>query len=331
MARIVGNNDHVAHVWAHSYDHTDSQTDAHSGNMRCQNGNIYSYGERIGQLTRNDSGSVAAILSTRRWSNTTSGHQSDARRAVSHLPRFYVNEIMGNVTRQRDAMATTIQEQIKNAPVHRLAKMRLRQWDEAMSYVDTCNEFCRFFGLPEFVKPTIGPDVEAEMTKLRDAILKSEAEAEAKRAKERAKAERKARKEYVIALASWKTGGPRVYGCHLDPYSYMRLSADGTMIETTQGAEVPVDHVRRIAPFVLAKIDETIASGVDYERDWKAPVRVGHFQIDRIGPDGIVTVGCHRFERSEVERIALLIGATVRDRDVARQIENSARIGESVA
>lgn len=77
------------------------------------------------------------------------------------------------------------------------------------------------------------------------------------------------------------------------------MAIDGDTLKTTQGAEVPVEHVRRILPIVLRLIDR----GETYETPPDAPIRVGSFQLRSVDSAGLVTVGCHRFDGREVRRI----------------------------
>lgn len=91
----------------------------------------------------------------------------------------------------------------------------------------------------------------------------------------------------------------------------LRLSADGASVETSQRAEVPADHARRLFA-TICKIRERNArlgdkaTPIDIED--RAPLRVGHFQVSRIEINGDFKAGCHFITWDEVARFALRHG-----------------------
>jgi hypothetical protein len=100
---------------------------------------------------------------------------------------------------------------------------------------------------------------------------------------------------------------------------------DPTKIETTLGATVPIKHVKRTLPYVLAILSTN--------GQWKCnghTLHIGHYQLDEIdGVRGFVTAGCHKFEEAEIYRIAEVLGvATPSADESARLIERMAAVGE---
>lgn len=81
----------------------------------------------------------------------------------------------------------------------------------------------------------------------------------------------------------------------------MRIRGD--VLETSQGASVPLAHAVKVFRFVKACRE----SGKSWRRNG-ATIRVGHFQVDSVEASGNFRAGCHVFNWPEVERVARLAG-----------------------
>jgi hypothetical protein len=293
MRRIV-DNDTVAHHWAHRV-----QPSARNGNdsYSFTGPDLYSYSTRIARLATNGQGRTAAIFNSRSYSITTTGHQSRARRAASHLPQFSVAELADTPEEQREAIAERLQRTAEEIPNGHNRPARAKRFDAYRSAVASANEFCDFFDLPRFDVPSADADVEATIAELRRQQEERERKAKQRRRRQAAKEWRETQKRLARWIAGEDVGS--LYGL---PNAYMRIQGDE--IVTTLGARVPVSHVRRFAPMIL----EIIREGRTYTADPDRPIRFGHYHLDSIDSDGTVRAGCHRFARSEVERVAELIG-----------------------
>lgn len=79
----------------------------------------------------------------------------------------------------------------------------------------------------------------------------------------------------------------------------LRLKADGETVETNRGAEFPLRHGLRALPVIRACRERNEG----WERNGhKLPL--GHFQIDRILPNGDVKAGCHYVPFFAIEYLA---------------------------
>jgi len=150
------------------------------------------------------------------------------------------------------------------------------------------DEFCKFFGIRKRVK------VPASLKDHEDKIRRAE-RAEQRR---REKAQREYEEETRERMEAWLAGE------NVDPpqVQFDRMRVVDNEIQTTKHATVPVADVVRIAPLVL----KTIYAG----KHWKSngqQIKVGPYQLDAITSDGTVLVGCHRFQRAEIERVAQLL------------------------
>lgn len=125
-------------------------------------------------------------------------------------------------------------------------------------------------------------------------------------AAERADADAKREAEQAEAWRAWRTGESHVPPRRADGsgQAYIRRSADGERLETSQGADVPWREAVRAFRFIKLCRER----GEAFRRNGRT-VRVGHFQIDSITAAGDMVAGCHRFAWAEIEKLARETGA----------------------
>jgi hypothetical protein len=122
--------------------------------------------------------------------------------------------------------------------------------------------------------------------------------------------ERRERERQLQALkdaeyrAEWLAGNAPQGGRRFDAESGgAALRIKGDMLQTSHGAEVPLEHAIRAFRFIkLCR---------EAGRDWQAngqQIRVGHFRVDSITAAGDMVAGCHSFTWPEIERAAILAG-----------------------
>ena len=303
--RYVNTPDMVAHLWAHQSQ--DSARTAGQGNFYFRGDTIYSYGPHfpIARHVRNKRGQVAILFTTRSYSPSTARHKSIVSRACNHLTVFHVVEIQGNAAKQLDEYRERF-----TAEARRYSKARTNKpWilESMRRLVDEANAFAQFSGLRSRLKMPASAEAMAEECR---AIERRE---EARRKRERAKykreqaererqhAERKA--EAAKALDEWVNGGG------MDRWAFnafdlpTRLRINGDTLETSHGAEVPLDHAVK-AFRVIKRLHD---SGQTYERNGHT-IHLGHFALDAMDSAGTVRAGCHKVEWPEIERVATLAG-----------------------
>jgi hypothetical protein len=115
---------------------------------------------------------------------------------------------------------------------------------------------------------------------------------------EREARERQARIDaaLVVDIPEWRAGRLRVLW---DAPVMLRLSADGSEVETSLGARVPVRHARRLFCAWLAALRVPGTAGLGS----LTGVRVGEFTVARAYETHIV-IGCHSISRAEAESFA---------------------------
>jgi hypothetical protein len=102
------------------------------------------------------------------------------------------------------------------------------------------------------------------------------------------------------AIEEWREGGVN-FRCPRTQYALLRWRG-GTIIDTSWGANFPVEHARSVYPLLKAYHD----AGREYVRNGHS-IRLGHFTIDSFR-DGIITAGCHRVQWEEVHACAIKLG-----------------------
>lgn len=290
------------HLWAH-----ESQDWARTsgGNESFEGRHAKSYAATIASIVRNKKGKRAFLIAAQYWSPTTSRHQGSMRYAIPP------DELKFYVPHTDPQHAADHFENVKymwgKIGEFLLAAKRARTCKDsytlqAFEVSKSLTEYLAFFGLKG--KAYKAPSATLEADALAQAETFAKEETRIRKAEEKRQAEQDARNRAEAAekLQKWQAGEP-VYLPYLRA-AFLRVSpADPATVETTQGATVPLEHVRRVLPVVLRKVQAGQA--------WKPngeTIRLGTYAVSGIDAQGNLTVGCHTFERAEVERFAAVIG-----------------------
>lgn len=286
----------VCHVWAHQL-----QSDARYGNIFFSGDTIYSYGSHfpIARHHKTKDGRPCILFTTRGYSSSTSCHMGQVSEAIPpNVAVFHVSDVSAKpnikqLTEYADRIANT------SLAATRAKSRQSELISQLRGLVNEGNAFAEAFGFKTRFDMPANLD---EMTKLaaeRDAQRKRESAAQ-QRAEKRKQDKERAKK--LADITAWQNGG-KGHCPSLGGMAYLRLSADGKLVETSRSAIIPVKHVNRVATLILRK---AIAG-----KEWKSNgevIRVGEYQLDCIKADGTVRVGCHDFARSEIERFAAVLG-----------------------
>lgn len=118
-----------------------------------------------------------------------------------------------------------------------------------------------------------------------------------------AQADARKPEEYAAQLTDWRDGKPGArFPSALNTRNagaFLRLSADGRRVETSQGAEVPA----RVCSLMWHLIGEQRAANAAREFP-RGSVTLGHFSLDSIDAEGNVRAGCHFIPYSELANVA---------------------------
>ncbi len=112
-------------------------------------------------------------------------------------------------------------------------------------------------------------------------------------------AERMAREAEARELWLKGEGSRHVRLSGPDGTALVRRSSDGERLETSHGADVPWDHAVKAFRFIRLCVER----GEGFKTNGRV-IRVGHFRVDEITPEGDMRAGCHRFAWSVMRELA---------------------------
>lgn len=249
----------IAHLWAHQ-----AQSEARNpqGNLYFRDRVLFSYRDSypIGNLIpmKSKPGVVGLVLIQEdRYGNTTSRHISHALQATNHLrtievPYLLVDGPHGSHVGNLKWFDEQIKDATGKAMRSRTSTEWKLQWLEGL--VKDANDYCGFFKIKQKFKNDLTVENMTEMrVKAREADKARKIKNAVKIERDRKAQERKDALERPKAqerLDAWRNGGPRpssndcrVLGLRRELTGDL-LRVKGDMVETSQGAEFPVSHVR---------------------------------------------------------------------------------------
>lgn len=309
----------TVHAWAGRH----SDDGQNSGQSVFFNGlTIYSYGYHFPMARHISFKDVLLTYAT--YSPTTSNHQSEVWRSVSHKNTIYVHDVENPFSR------SGIEETISSVTtkLHQAAKRRKKElanedihsaWQEVANLYEIA-EFDDFKADWKAVDSKLKrklantrkliEDAKVDITSAMANLTKKE-QARIKRDKAAAKKKLAGMvAEATKILEEWLEGGHRggMHNCQqVLGTDGLRLGATGLTVDTTQGLVVPAEDCRRAWPL----IQRVYRGGKDIDITEAQAARFGNFALSRIEADGTVVVGCHRFKRWIVERLATQLGLPV--------------------
>lgn len=281
MKKVVSSSQ-VCHLWAHQ-----SQSEARNGkgSIYFNGDTIYSYGSHF-PMARHVNGAV--LFTTRSYSTTTAQHLSMTRGAIPpNVPVFRVECVT-------DAPSITMAQEIEERATQLYAKAQRAKSNKGwfLSYVaetlQEAKDFVRHFRLNYDVK---------EIAELGERVKEIEQARQAERQAERER-EKERIKRLAVDIADWKAGGH----AYLGTLTYALARIKGNIVQTSQGAEVPLEHAKRVWPLLKRMLD----NGETYVRNGHS-IHLGEYTLDKLTADGVLYVGCHKFEKEELYRIGALI------------------------
>jgi hypothetical protein len=289
----------LPHLWAHQ---TQEQARNAQSTESFQGSDYYSYGTVIASIASNRKGERAYLVSDRSYSVTTSRHQTGVRMAIpAGVKEFSVPGVNrgehGFSDQQRIMSAWTeeVSSLLDSAGTARQPKKN-RLILEASAVVERMREFSAFFAIKWKTFPVLptSPDELSAML-----AVKAEKEAKTLRAREAsAKRERARRQKESMAKRDAWLAGEYVGVYSWEQYHETLLRIVGDNVETSRGVTFPVSHARR----GLALVESVIKRGEEWQRNGHT-CHLGHYQIDRIEPNGTVHAGCHVVPYSSIARI----------------------------
>lgn len=287
----------IAHLWAHGT--IDHARNTGNGNFSFEGSKLYSYSTVIAVIYRKAGFAPLALLSQRRYSNTTAGHLAAARGAVSHwrsMEVINVNVIGDYHTLDHEENIKSFIQDYKNARTDANNTRRKAQNRHlSLGLMGAIQDNITFY--IEYFEPALSATIQAEIEALKSETTLNEAEmlelvkqAEAKEAVKNA-----------AKLDEWKHFERQELSSVFQTY----LRTDGRVIETSKGYNInDKEEIRGIHALYLAWVKNP-ARLVDQE--------IKGFKVQRSTEAGIV-VGCHNIPASEIEYLADQMGWNIKPR-----------------
>lgn len=301
--KTVFDNSMVAHVWAQR---SRAAGRSPSGNLFFEGDTLWSYGKHFAVARFLARGESKVLLTCRGYSISTSRHISYAHRAIpSHYTVLHCPYPDKDATGNRDWYASQITSHIDAMNAMRPGE-KVRRAKRAAMAAEVAQRFNEYLAaLPASERGKCKPFA-LDM----DTYAADVAKMRAKEAKAKTKAEREARERAAENVRKWLAGDPdvRLYG-YRDEQGSALLRVNGDTVQTSLGAEVPLEHVRR-----ALKYYHLIPRGTEWVRDrctrsfhWD-DVTLGHFTLDVIGADGNVRAGCHFISAAVIASLEAQLG-----------------------
>lgn len=264
-------------------------------------------------------GRGVALITSRRYSVTTSGHVSEARSALSHFAVFVVPDVLAKYAHEHENNVAHLVAEYQAELARDLRARKLPFWigDEGSRnryafLADTINDYAGLFGvnLWEAQAQWAGRDWR-EDTRALIAAHRARDTPEAIARREKTKAKRavadKVKAEYQAQerakrAESWRNGGAPLWRADLEAMPCALLRVVGDTLQTSHGATVPLRDAKRL----FALISQNMRSHV--RGTFPHGFRVGAYELSRIEENGDFRVGCHVIEYREAARLAAEIG-----------------------
>lgn len=308
------NNREVAHLWANQ-----SRESARGSHFYFEGPTIYSYGPHFPVArVHSRAGRRLVLFTTYTYSVTTAKHCCYARSACSHLPIVHVPHIDPGKS-EHGTNLEYLQAQLAQCGTQAMRRARelavQRDADRAARVHRAIVDYMAFFGIRRKAPPMPGfadaferacrienPDPKSRDKRERARAAKAQAEYARRRLAELAREFAGPNYATMAARTNWRLNGAFMgasfmgYAIH----SPVMLRLSGDVIETSQGARVPVAE----APKVWSLVRAVRERGVEFVRRGLSSARIGEYPLDRIDADGTVHAGCHVIPYSELASMA---------------------------
>lgn len=303
-------NDQVKHLFAH-------RQAGSSGNLHSDGTELRSYSTVIAFWENN----VCFVSSNGMTQTTASKHLSGLASALRGSTSFYSSAFdIGRRPAARDCIeeeAQNLLKEFKNLPRKRYLQEAIERYQERrQEVIEIASRFA--VELPEL------PEATGDLKEKAKVLLEEEKKRQEEKAKEQKRLQEEQRKEDKEHFEKWLTTGAGSFPRSFDK-SYGRGSYDvegtdyitirGETVITSQGAEAPLEHVRKAVKFYLSRRVQpgdkvkAIAFYAPMPKGKFHPyhtnghkIPLGHFTLDSIDEAGNVKAGCHRFSAAEIAR-----------------------------
>lgn len=290
----VFSNDEIFHIFAKQ---SQSEGRNSQGNIFFRDNKIYSYGYHFCMGVILEGGTI--LINERGYSNTTAKHVHHLKWATNHMKQVfcpYPGDLNGNLEywaeEIRDIQRSISKPRVRQTTIEKGNLGIASIVEKANKWAEAINTDLNSLFLSEDLRPYWNAAVNQDFSKLSED-LKALAIEKEKREKER---QERARIELLEKKEAWLNGEDVNLWQYPEPllrlnHTYERETDGYTkpIVETSKGAKVSLKAAKVLF--------DLIQSGKD----------IKGFDIDGytvISLNGVLTIGCHKIERSEIDRFA---------------------------
>jgi len=304
MKKVFRNSSEVCHIYVNGV-----QKEGRCSNIFFYNDLIYSYGYHFCMAKKIDYNTI--LITDRKYSVTTSKHLSELRSAASHLDKVYCNKPEGSIWEQLPFIASDLKDNFSTLANNRKKEeTKLSAKNSIQFIIENTNKLLAIFKTDitklekEFKKQSkmvsFLDDIKTieffdlwnvaqtmDLTLLNDLNAKRDKKVKSIQTKR----EKEAIKENNLKIDRWLNGENVYLNSSLTPV-LLRLTNDGEQVETSLRAYVSLKAAKVLF--------EMIKAGKD----------IKGFDIDGytvISLNGVLTIGCHKIERTEINRFSNLM------------------------
>lgn len=287
IKQVFSSNAQLCHVWA-----SETQETGRANNVFFNSSEIYSYGYHFlaAKIYTNERGEKFALMNECRYSVSTAKHLRDIRSALIGRMKYVEVPNPSNINDKQneeyfldkisEELGNIFNSRVQYASRHYLSL--IVEYNLFLSFRDGKN--VKLFDLDSETKETIEFLIREKVAKSKTREIERQVKLEK---------ERQARLlEYADELKLWplnKNTKNIPYDLFSSEYDLIRIASNGTDVETSRGAIVPLSHATRLLNLVLtgqARVGD----------------RVGHFTLDEINEETL-TIGCHTINIEQAKTV----------------------------
>lgn len=306
--------DNIAHAWAHGHDRPKGYSN-HSVLYESGSDTIYSYGRHF-PMAKHYEGKVLLTLKT--YSNTTAGHLSAVRSAISHMEviECWVIPGAGRFSSSSDSKKDTdshnenIRHWIKQIELHYNSLEKARKKSIWLERIDEERKQAQAY-IDLFKLKLKAKDRKLLFEADLSVFVKQAIKEQEKLITDRMAKDKKADEVHEQWLPLWKSfdvdGINAIKNIGLLDHAHSRmedgnaawLRADDKNVFTSKGITIPIPVAERY----FKRYMEVVGQGGCVD----CPEKMMDFQVKYMSYDKLV-VGCHSISRAEIDYIAFKLG-----------------------
>jgi hypothetical protein len=270
MKTVFSNGHDVIHVFAQR-----NQSHGRSSNVFFYNNEIYSYGYHY--LLGKFIDEKTIVIDNRGYSSTTAKHISWIIGGTRQYKQFFTMTCdIHHVHRQ----VLSLQSKLA------AARKPEKYINEILSLWDSLNEFIKYTKNKNTPKDTRYKDIKRIVKALNiDSVQYQQKLADAKK-KQDLMRKRSEAKKIKDTLSKWYNY--EVHTFRIGEKDYLRISQDGSNIETSQHVKVSIDEARTLY--------QLICKGIDIKGH-----RISNYIVNSI--NGTLKIGCHNIDMDSVHKV----------------------------